>query len=162
MQLLFNSKYITARKTLELGDILVIDTNKVALYIGFGYILEDSSYGSMIVPMSKYFKKKHKVCGLKRLKASPYKKEMIVKKVFELLMRKHSPIFLVWYFFLRLIFQSNNPNMQIGNIQHSLTVSETVVKAYKLLGYDVKLPFTSYRLSPQDFLESKFFEKVIR
>jgi hypothetical protein len=67
---------------------------------------------------------------------------------------------MLWYAFIRLVGQSENPKWQLDLQPRAMVCSEAVAKAYKLCGYDIKPGFQSSGVEPVDFVESKSFERI--
>jgi uncharacterized protein YycO len=148
----------------KLSDIIANVTKSkyshVMMYIGNGNVVESSIHGVAITPFKHYIQPHYNIRVLSPI-MSDDKKEQVVKESLALLGKKYGYLHLVWYAFLRLIRQSENPKFQLDLNPNKLVCSEAIATAYANIGKSIKGQLKPSQIEPVDFQQSGRFKTIL-
>jgi uncharacterized protein YycO len=163
-----------ASKVLDVGDVILTHNTEnplsifiaditnskyshVVMYVGNGLIAESSVYGTVIVPLEKYFKGKHDIAIMRHLFVTPEERKELVQSALRIMGKRYGYLQLFWYLFIRLIGKSESPKWQLDLEPNAMVCSEAIAVVYKELGYDIKPGFETAGVEPVDFWQSEQF-----
>jgi uncharacterized protein YycO len=151
----------TNRFSKMIANVTRSDWSHVFMYVGNGNIVESGKPGVLISRLRTYFYGNHNVALLRHKKLKEEQRPELVEKVLAHVGKKYGRLQFVWYLFIRLIGQSENPRFQLDLQPNAMVCSEAIAYAYKEMKLNIKPYFRPAGTEPADFIESQNFEVIL-